>query len=98
MEDSNNIERQEKLLTSDLQPKIEEYIKKQFGEPRYIDTSYDLVTGKPMIVVTFNANDKEIAATDFDAFIAFLKENAGVEHANVIVDYWTKELSINKEY
>lgn len=56
------------------------------------------MTGKPKIVVTFNANDKEMATSDFGAFIVFSKETAGVEHANVIVDYWIKELSFNKEF
>lgn len=36
-----------------------------------------------MIVVTFNENDREMATSAFDAFIGLLKENAGVEHANV---------------
>lgn len=98
MEDSIIIEKQEELLNREINPKIEKYIEEYFGETRYISVSYDIGIGKPMIVVKFNQNHKDITQTDFDTFITYLKETIGLDHANVIVDYWTRELSFNKEF
>ncbi|MFC7686324.1 hypothetical protein [Ureibacillus sp. GCM10028918] len=98
MEDSHIIETQEELLKRNITPKIEKYIEENFGETRYIYVSYDIASGKPMIVVKFNQNHEEITQKDFDTFISYLKETIGIDHAIVIVDYWKRELSFNKEF
>lgn len=55
-------------------------------------------TGKPMIVVTFNGNHEDIMQNDFDTFVTYVQDAIGLDHANVIVDYWTRDLSFNKDY
>ncbi|SOC06105.1 hypothetical protein SAMN05880501_104188 [Ureibacillus xyleni] len=98
MEDSINIESQEELLNQEVNPKIERYIEDHFGETKYISVSYNVEKGKPLIVVTFKKNHQDITQTDFDTFISFLKDTIELEHATVIVDYWTRELSFNQEF
>ncbi|SNZ10626.1 hypothetical protein SAMN05421503_1813 [Terribacillus aidingensis] len=98
MEDSISLEKQEKHAERDITPKVEKYIKKRFGDTRYIDVSYDIAEGKPMIVITFNNHHEEITQTDFDLFIAYLKGTIGLEHANVNVYYWHGDLSFDLEF
>jgi hypothetical protein len=43
-----------KHVESDITTKVEKYIESYFGDTRYIDVSYDIAEGKPMVVVTFN--------------------------------------------
>jgi hypothetical protein len=98
MEDSIIIEKQEDHLEHEITPKIEKYIEGHFGDTRYIYVTYDIAAGKPMVVVMFNKNHKAITQTEFAAFITYLKETVGLEHANVIVDYWTSGLSFNRDF
>lgn len=98
MEDSNKIEQIEQHLTLHVTPKVETYVAQHFGETRYIYVTYYMETGKPMIVVTFNENDPVITQAEFDAFVTYLKEDIGFEHANVIVDYWMKAVLFDLEY
>ncbi|WP_058306297.1 hypothetical protein [Gracilibacillus massiliensis] len=98
MEDSIIIEKQEKYIELEIKPKIEKYITENFGDTRHIYISYDVAVGKPMVVVTFEKGHKDITQTDFDTFITYLKETIGLKHANVIVDYWTRDLSFNIEF
>ena len=98
MEDSIKLEETEEYLTNDVKPKIEKYIAEQFGETRYIDVSYYMETGKPMILVKFEENHEDITQNDFDTFVTYLQETIGLEHANVIVDYWNREVLFQKDY
>lgn len=98
MEDSINLEKQEEHVEREITPKIEKYVEEHFGDTRYIYVTYDIAIGKPMVVVMFNKNHKDITQTDFDTFITYLQETIGLEHANVIVSYWTRELSFNLEF
>ena len=98
MEDSIKLEKTEEYLTNDIEPKIEAYVEQHFGEVRYIYVSYYMETGKPMIVVRFNDNHKDITQTDFDTFVTYVQDTVGLDHANIIVDYWMKSLSFNKDY
>lgn len=98
MEDSTNIDQEEEHLEREITPQIEKYIKEHFGDTRYIYVSYDVAIGKPLVVVKFNENHSDLTQTDFDTFITYLKETIGLKHANVIVDYWTRDLSFNLEY
>ena len=98
MEDSIKLEKTEEYLTNDVKPKIEKYIAEHFGETRYIDVSYYMETGKPMILVKFEENHEDITQNDFDTFVTYLQETIGLEHANVIVDYWNREVLFQKDY
>ena len=98
MEDSIKLEKTEEYLTNDVKPKIEKYIAEHFGETRYIDASYYMETGKPMIHVMFEENHEDITQNDFDNFVTYIQETLGLEHANVIVDYWHGEVSFQKDY
>lgn len=98
MEDSIIIEKQESHLKREIAPEIEKYVEEHFGETRYIDVTYDIAIGKPMVLVVFNKDHKDITQTDFDTFITYLKETISLEHATVIVNYWTRELSFNLEF
>ena len=98
MEDSIKLEKTEQYLTNEIQPKIEKYIEEHFGETKYITASYYMETGKPLIVVTFNENHKDITQTEYDTFVAYLENTLGIDHANVIVDYWNRALTFNKDY
>ena len=98
MEDSIKLEKTEDYLIQVIQPQIENYVVKHFGEPRYVNVTYYIELEKPMIVVTFNENHADITQDDFDTFVAYLQQNLGLNHANVIVDYWMRELSFKLEY
>lgn len=98
MEDSFKLEKIEDYLIQVIQPQIENYVVEHFGEPRYVYVTYYIELGKPMIVVTFNENQADITQNDFDTFVAHLQQNLGLDHANVIVDYWMRESSFNLEY
>ncbi len=98
MEDSINLEKQESFLDSVIKPKIEKYVDEHFGETRFINVSYDIEVGKPTIVVVFNKNHQDITQTDFDTFVMYIQKSVGLDHADVIVYYWTRDLSFNKEF
>ena len=98
LEDSIKLEKTEQYLTYVIQPKIERYIEQHFGETNYIYVSYYMETGKPMIVVEFNENHKDITQADFDTFVTYVQDTIGLDHANIIVDYGTRALSFNKDY
>ncbi|SHN24611.1 hypothetical protein [Gracilibacillus kekensis] len=98
MEDSIIIEKQEKHSELEITPRIEKYIVEHFGDTRYIYVSYDIAVGKPMIVVTFEKDHKDITQSDFDTFITYIKETIELEHATVIVDYWLRDLTFNKKF
>ena len=98
MEDSIKLDKTEKLLMNDIKPEIEKYVKEHFGETRYIDVGYYMETGKPMIHVMFEENHDDITQNDFETFLTYLQETLGLEHANVIVDYWNRERVFQKDY
>lgn len=98
MEDSRTLRKKEAFLANEIQPKVEQYVKERFGEVRYSDVTYYIETGKPMIVVKFNENDAAITQADFDALLAFVKEQLQLEHAHLIVDYWMGNVSFNEEF
>lgn len=98
MEDSLKLNQIEQHLTENVAPKVEAYVEQHFGKSRYISVDYFMETGKPMIVVTFNEKDRDITKAEFDAFVTYIKEQIGVEHANVIVKYWMRELTFDVDY
>ncbi|MER2106587.1 MAG: hypothetical protein ABS949_06585 [Solibacillus sp.] len=98
MEDSRAIREKEQFLADEITPKVEQYVKEQFGEVRYIDVYLYMETGKPTILVKFNEGDAAISRADFDAFMVFVKEQLVLEHAHIIMDYWMGEVSFNEEF
>lgn len=97
MEDSRKIRAQETFLANDITPKIEQYIAQHFGEVRYIDVSYYMETGKPMILVKFNEGKLTMTRAEFDAFLVFIQKELALSRALVIVDEWNGNVAFQED-
>ncbi|MEC1698178.1 hypothetical protein [Schinkia azotoformans] len=45
-----------------------------------------------------NKDHQDLTQTDFDTFVMYIQKLVGLDHADVIVYYWTRDLSFNKEF
>jgi|GEM_PF-4936059 len=98
IEDSIKLRQKQDYLDNTIAPKVEHYVKQNFGETRYITVTYYMETGKPMILVKFNRDDYAVSQAECEQLVTYIKEELQIDHAIVIVDYWEGPSFFQEEF